>query len=193
MDRLTEDQLKIYPTRRTSIVRASMFKATQTTINYNWFAAGHYVGAMPTVEELINYGTVTSVAYNEEGMNLSESIFEGIKAMNRWAWDEGKGVVTRAKKMLPQGQKYGAGSVPSAYIRDETANTPEADYFDLNTQIASLGLEPAEERVLVLTAHGYTSQDLLDELGEHAEKILEEALNKAKVGWDGEGAHYGTQ
>ena len=186
MDLLSDDQLHLDPIRRTSIVQASMSRATHTIINYNWYAAGLYVGAMPSIQEMIEYGTVWSVVYHDEGADLSTAIFEGIRAMSDLAWNEGKGVVTRAKKMLAPGHKYGTGSIPSRYAGAYVlADTPEEEHFDLNTKIASLGLEPAEERVLVLTAHGYTPQDILDELGEKAPKILEEALAKAREVWNG--------
>lgn len=182
VDLLSEETLRADLVQRTSVVRGVMFNNTHRIRNYNWYTAGVLTGSMPSVDEMADYGTVAALAYYDEGMTFGEALQLGIKMMSAMAQSEGKGAVTRARRMLEDGHKYGVGSfptVPTYQVLDQLIEGDE-DAFDAGDVLASLPLEPKEVEALLLRAETYTLKEIDQRVG-HG--VLARARKKAKEAW----------
>ncbi|KKM73882.1 hypothetical protein LCGC14_1405910 [marine sediment metagenome] len=182
VDLLSEETLRADLVQRTSVVRGVMFNNTHRIRNYNWYTAGVLTGSMPSVNEMADYGTVAALAYYDEGMTFGEALQLGIKMMSAMAQSEGKGAVTRARRMLEDGHKYGVGSfptVPTYQVLDQLIEGDE-DAFDAGDVLASLPLEPKEVEALLLRAETYTLKEIDQRVG-HG--VLARARKKAKEAW----------
>jgi hypothetical protein len=181
MELLTDHELKADLPLRSAMVRASMRRATRRIVKYNWYAAGHAVGVAPSVEEMIDYGALATVAYHDEGMEFGKALQAGIKLMSSWAYNEGKGVVTTAKVMVGDtGNKYAPGSVVGP------VEMPGYDELEFNTVelVASLPeLDRPERQALLMRAHAFTFTEIGAQLRvptSKAEEIFETACSKAR-------------
>ena len=112
----SEQRLRNDLVHRTTITRGVMYKATHRIVKWNWYQAGHRVGAMPSRNQMADYGTIAALAYFDEGMEFSKALHRGMQMMSSYASDEGKGVVTTAKAIVEPGHKYTAGSVPMGVL-----------------------------------------------------------------------------
>ena len=182
MELLSEETLRGDLVQRTSVVRGVMFNNTHRIRNYNWYTAGVLTGSMPSVDEMADYGTVAALAYFDDGMEFGKALLLGIKMMSAMAQSEGKGAVTRARRMLEDGHKYGVGSfptVPTYQVLDQLIDGDE-DAFDAGDVLASLPLEPKEVEALLLRSEAYTLKEIDQRVG-HG--VLARARKKAKEAW----------
>lgn len=163
MELLSDIELKSQPSLRAAMTRAAMSRATRRVVRYNWYAAGHAVGVAPSVEEMIDYGTVAAVAYHEDGQEFGLALDSGIKLMSSWAYNELKGVITTAKVVTNEtGQKYAPGCITGGTIMVPAYMEIEYNTIEL---IASLPLDNDETTVLMMHAHAYTFEEISEEMG----------------------------
>ncbi len=177
MELLDDRTLRADIVQRTSIVRGVMFKASHTILRYNWYAAGYVAGAMPSRNEMIQYGTVAALAYYDEGDTFSSSLKRGVKMMSAMAYNEGKGVVTRAKAMQEDGNAYAPGSTPFAATKMAEKSYEDTFGFELIDELESLPLDPQEVEALTMRAYDYTPAEIARECGKGT---LESACEKAR-------------
>ena len=163
MELLSDTELKSQPSLRAAMTRAAMSRAIRRVVRYNWYAAGHAVGVAPSVEKMIDYGTVAAVAYHDEGIEFGLALDSGIKLMSSWAYNELKGVITTAKVVTNEtGQKYAPGCIASANVLPPAYEQAEFNIIDLTVGLA---LDDDETKVLMMHAHAYTFEEISEEMG----------------------------
>ena len=182
---LSDQELKSKPALRATMARAAMSRATRRIVRYNWYAAEYAAGIAPSVEEMIDYGSIAAVAYHDEGIEFGLALDTGMKLMSQWAYNEGKGVVTTAKVMVADGDKYGHGSLASPGFRMPDYIEQEYAVIEL---IDWLSLEPEEIQVLTMHAEAYTFAEISESMGlsVYVTRALHKAAcSKAKEALDG--------